>query len=79
MTLNNYGSSDRDFYELFKFYEDNNILSENENLLAQLRHYVEQRFDYMDRSMILLYSDFLKDLGMFFDDRSLIEKLDNYF
>jgi hypothetical protein len=34
MTLNNYGSSDKDFYELFKYYEDNNILSENENLLA---------------------------------------------
>lgn len=41
MTLNTYGSSDKDFFDLFKYYEENNILSENENLLAQLRHYVE--------------------------------------
>lgn len=33
----------------------------------------------MDREMILKYSEFLKDLGMFFDDKSLIEKLDHYF
>ena len=79
MTLNTFGSSDKDFFELFKYYEENNILSENENLLAQLRHYVEQRFDYMDREMILKYSDFLKDQGMFFNDKSLIEKLDHYF
>jgi hypothetical protein len=33
----------------------------------------------MDREMILKFSDFLKDLGMFFDDKILIEKLDHYF
>jgi hypothetical protein len=44
-----------------------------------LRQYVEKRFDYMDREMILKYLEFLKDLGMFFEDKILIEKLDNYF
>jgi hypothetical protein len=79
MTLNTHGSSDKDFFDLFKYYEESNILSENENLLAQLRQYVEKRFDYMDREMILKYLEFLKDLGMFFEDKILIEKLDNYF
>ena len=34
MTLDTHGSSDKDFYDLFKYYEESNILSENENLLA---------------------------------------------
>ena len=68
MTLETSESTDADFYELIKYYDQEGILIENEYLLARFREYVEQRFDYMDRSVLLKYCDLLKDLGMFFED-----------
>jgi hypothetical protein len=47
--------------------------------LAQLREYIDHRFDYMDRHMILKYCSLLKDLGMFFEDKEMIERLQSYF
>lgn len=79
MTLNTASSSDDDFYSLMKYYDENDILNQNEYLLANLRAYVDQRFNFMDRKMILKYCEFLKDLGMFFEDKELIERLQVYF
>ena len=62
-----------------KYYDENDILNQNEYLLANLRGYIDQRFNFMERSMILKYCEFLKDLGMLFEDRDLIEKLQAYF
>jgi hypothetical protein len=62
-----------------QYYNDTGLLSENEFLLAELRGYVEMRFGYMTRPNILKYCNFLKDLGMFFEDKDLILKLETYF
>ena len=62
-----------------QYYNQTDILSENEYLLAMLREYIEQRFDYMSRELILKYCTFLKDLGMLFQDKDMIMKLDKYF
>jgi hypothetical protein len=75
MTLNTASSSDEDLYDLMQYYNENDILNQNEYLLANLRAYVDERFIFMDRKMILKYCEFLKDLGMFFEDRELIERL----
>ena len=79
MTLNTASSSDEDLFNLMKYYDENDILNQNEYLLANLRGYIDQRFNFMERSMILKYCEFLKDLGMLFEDRDLIEKLQAYF
>ena len=65
MTLKTTGSSDQDLFELMHYYYENDILNQNEELLAKFREYLENRFDYMHRKMILKYCNFLKDLGMF--------------
>lgn len=62
-----------------KYYDENEILNQNEYLLANLRAYVDDRFNFMDRHMILKYCEFLKDLGMFFEDKELIDRLQKYF
>ena len=49
MTLNTVSSSDEDFLELMKYYNDDGILHQNEYLLAQLREYIGNRFDLMQR------------------------------
>ena len=79
MTLETSESTDADFYELIKYYDEEGILIENEYLLARFREYVEQRFDYMDRSVLLNYCDLLKDLGMLFEDADLITRLNANF
>jgi hypothetical protein len=75
MTLNTASSSDEDLYNLMQYYNENDILNQNEYLLANLRTYIDERFHYMDRHMILKYCEFLKDLGMFFEDQALIDRL----
>ena len=62
-----------------QYYNQTDILSENEYLLAMLREYIEQRFQYMSRDLILKYCTFLKDLGMFFQDKDMIVLLNEYF
>ena len=79
MTLKTSESTDSDFYELIKYYDEEGILLENEYLLARFRQYVEDRFDYMDRLVLLDYCDLLKDLGMLFEDHDLINRLCNHF
>ena len=79
ITLKTSSSSDDDFYKLMQYYNSSGILLSNEYLLAELRNHVEARFGYMTRSNILKYCNFLKDLGMFFEDKDLILKLETYF
>lgn len=62
-----------------QYYNQTDILSENEHLLAMLREYIEHRFEYMPRDLILKYCTFLKDLGMLFQDKEMIMKLNGYF
>ena len=61
------------------YYNETGILSENEYLLAYLRQYLDKRFEFMDRQMIINYCNFLKDLGMFFEDKDMIMRLEAYF
>ena len=68
MTLDTTSSSDEDLFELMMYYDEHGILSENEYLLAQLREYLDNRFNFMSRQLILKYCTFLKDIGMFFQD-----------
>lgn len=75
MTLKTVGSSDKDLYNLMRYYLDQGILETNEYLMATLREYLDQRFDVMDRDMILKYCELLKDFGMFFEDHDLIIRL----
>lgn len=79
MTLNTARQSDYDLYELMQYYNQTDILSENEYLLAMLREYIEQRFEHMPRDLILKYCTFLKDLGMLFQDKEMIMSLNGYF
>jgi len=79
MTLNTVSSSDQDLLELMTYYNEQGIIDQNEYLLAQLREYIDHRFDYMDRHMILKYCTLLKDLGMFFEDKEMIQRLESYF
>ena len=79
MTLNTASSNDEDLLELMKYYNEAGILDQNEYLLAQLREYIDERFDYMKRDTILNYCTFLKDLGMFFEDADMIKRLNEYF
>ena len=78
MTLNTASSSDQDQYDLMQYYSREGILDDNEYLLSLFRQYVEMRFDYMDRPTLLKYADLLKDLGMLFNDKDLILKLEGY-
>ena len=55
-----------------QYYDQTDILSENEYLLAILREYIEKRFDQMSRGLILKYCTFLKDLGMLFQDKDMM-------
>ena len=66
MTLNTVSNNDKDLLDLMKYYSESGILDQNEYLLAQLRQYIEHRFNFMGREMILDYCEFLKDMGMFF-------------
>ena len=61
------------------YYNSIGQLTENEYLLAELRTHLETRFGYMKRATILKFCNFLKDLGMFFEDKDLILKLESYF
>ena len=79
MTLNTASNSDRDLLDLMKYYNLTGILDQNEYLLAQLRQYVDDRFHFMGRALILEYCNFLKDMGMFFQDSEMIVMLQNYF
>ena len=79
MTLETASIADKDVLELMIYYNKSGILSENEYLLAYFRQYLEKRFSFMDRNTIISYCNFLKDLGMFFEDRDMIEMLENYF
>lgn len=61
------------------YYNEEGILDQNEYLLAELRQHIDFRFNYMSRSLIMKYCIFLKDLGMFFEDQDMIQKLETYF
>lgn len=78
MTLNTASSSDQDQYDLMMYYNQEGILDDNEYLLSLFRQYVDMRFDFMDRPTLIKYSELLKDLGMLFNDKDLILKLDGY-
>lgn len=62
-----------------KYYNESGILDDNEYLLAQLRQHVGSRFPFMERTIILQYCNFLKDLGMFFEDKEMVQQLNDYF
>ena len=47
--------------------------------MANLREYVDQRFEYMERGIILKYAGLLKDFGMLFEDADLIQRLHHHF
>lgn len=79
MTLNTVSNNDRDLLNLMKYYSESGILDQNEYLLALLRQYIDQRFHFMGREMILEYCEFLKDMGMFFQDEDMVKKLQQYF
>lgn len=79
MTLNTVSNNDEDLLELMKYYNEAGILDQNEYLLAQLREYIDERFDIMKRETILNYCTFLKDIGMFFEDADMIQRLNKYF
>lgn len=53
MTLNTVSSSDQDLLNLMVYYNEAGVLDQNEYLLAELRQYIGQRFDYMNRDLIL--------------------------
>lgn len=79
MTLNTVSQSDQDLYDLMVYYNDVGIIEQNEYLLADLRRFVDDRFDYMSRSMILKFCNLLRDLGMLFEDKDLMLKLQRHF
>lgn len=79
MTLKTVSSNDEDLLALMQYYSDEGILNQNEYLLAMLRSYVDERFNFMGRKTILAYCEFLKDVGMFFEDKEMIIRLNNYF
>lgn len=79
MTLKTVSNNDEDLLELMKYYNEAGILDQNEYLLAQLREYIDERFDIMKRETILNYCTFLKDIGMFFEDADMIQRLNKYF
>ena len=79
MTLKTVSSNDEDLLKLMQYYSDEGILNQNEYLLAMLRQYVDERFNFMDRKTILKYCEFLKDVGMFFEDKEMIVRLNEYF
>lgn len=79
MTLNTVSQSDLDLYNLMVYYNEQGIIERNEYLLAELRQYIDARFDYMDRTMILKFCNLLKDLGMLFEDKDLMLKLQRHF
>ena len=66
-------------YNLMRYYNEAGIIDQNEYLLAELRTYVDERFDFMPRTMVLKYCNLLKDLGMLFEDKDLIMKLERNF
>lgn len=61
------------------YYNEKGIINENEFLLAELRKYIDERFEFMNRTMILKYVTLLKDLGMLFEDQDIMLKLQRYF
>jgi len=79
MTLHTVSSSDQDLFDLMQYYNETGIIEKNEFLLAELRTYLDQRFNFMSRTMMLQFCTFLKDLGMLFEDRDLILKLEDHF
>lgn len=79
MTLKTVSSNDEDLLSLMQYYSEEGILNENEYLLAMLRQYVDERFNFMERKTILKYCEFLKDVGMFFEDKEMITRLNEYF
>lgn len=79
MTLSTVSSSDEDLYELMRYYSEVGIIDNNEFLLAELRTYLDQRFDFMDRKIMLKFCIMLKDMGMLFEDKDLLDKLEHSF
>lgn len=79
MTLNTVSSSDQDLYDLMVYYNEVGIIDQNEYLLAELRQYIDERFDYMNREMTLKFCNLLKDLGMLFEDKDIMVKLQKHF
>jgi len=68
MTVDSKETNDHEYFQLITYYNKNNILIENEYLLAHFRSYVDARFDYMDRKDLLKYCELLQELGMLFED-----------
>ena len=68
MTVNLGGSAEDSFLELMQYYEKQDMLHTSEELMMKLREHVEERFEFMRRDTLLTFCNFLKDLGMFFED-----------
>ena len=79
MTVNSQEMNDQRYFELMTYYNKNNLLIENEYLMAHFRQYVDMRFDFMDRVDLLMYCELLRDLGMLFDDEDIIKRLNRNF
>ena len=52
MTLALQGSGDQAFLELMKYYDEQGILEDNEDLLMKLREHLEIRFDFLQRDTL---------------------------
>lgn len=79
MTLNLSGASDDAFLELMQYYEQQDMLHSSEDLIMKLREHLELRFDFMRRDTLLKFCNFLRELGLFFEDSQLIMRLEHYF
>ena len=73
-------SNDEDLLSLFKLFHINGVLEQNEKLVHYFQHYAELKFATLPKDgLILEYSEFLKDLGLWHWNTTLIDLLKTNF
>lgn len=60
---------DEALLEIMNSFHEKGLIEKEPELAVKLRVYCQERFDLMERSTILGYFEFFKEMGMFFEDK----------
>lgn len=65
---------------MFRLFHEKGLLDGDEKLCLHLQHYLEDRFDFMDKDKVIFeYLEFLKDLGLWYWNTTLIGQMEDHF
>ena len=79
LTFDSIKSSDQDLLELLKMFKNKGYFETEDILCTYVQDYVEERFDFISKPIVLQFATFLKDLGLWYWNTNLVQMMKNHF